>query len=126
MQDDIREILFNEQIICEKVREIAARISRDYEGKELVLVCVLKGRELRKHESTRGTSQEADKMQTPASAGCGECALRAGRSPGTPHGITSTFTRSRPRNTCTWTPSACRVSARSTLESPTSRLCTRS
>ena len=40
---DIQEILLDEQTIVEKVREIAARISRDYAGKELVLVCILKG-----------------------------------------------------------------------------------
>jgi hypoxanthine phosphoribosyltransferase len=40
---DIQEILFDEQTIIEKVRELAARISRDYAGKELVLISVLKG-----------------------------------------------------------------------------------
>jgi hypoxanthine phosphoribosyltransferase len=40
---DIQEILFDEQTIVEKVRDIAARISQDYAGKELVLVCILKG-----------------------------------------------------------------------------------
>ena len=37
------EILFNEQAIEQKVVDLAAQISRDYAGKELVLVCVLKG-----------------------------------------------------------------------------------
>jgi hypoxanthine phosphoribosyltransferase len=41
--DDVREILFNDQAITEKVREIAARISADYAGRELVLICILKG-----------------------------------------------------------------------------------
>jgi hypoxanthine phosphoribosyltransferase len=41
--DDALEILFDEQAIAEKVREIAARISADYAGKELVLICILKG-----------------------------------------------------------------------------------
>jgi hypoxanthine phosphoribosyltransferase len=40
---DIQEVLLDEQTIVEKVREIAAQISRDYEGKELVLFCILKG-----------------------------------------------------------------------------------
>jgi hypoxanthine phosphoribosyltransferase len=43
MMDDIQEILFDDQAIAEKVREIAARISADYAGKELVLICILKG-----------------------------------------------------------------------------------
>jgi hypoxanthine phosphoribosyltransferase len=43
MLDDIAEILFDEQTITEKVRELAASISRDYAGKELILVCILKG-----------------------------------------------------------------------------------
>jgi hypoxanthine phosphoribosyltransferase len=38
-----REILFDEQTIEQKVSELAAQISRDYAGKELVLVCILKG-----------------------------------------------------------------------------------
>ncbi len=43
MTDDIQEILIDDQAIAEKVREIAARISADYAGKELVLICILKG-----------------------------------------------------------------------------------
>ena len=37
------EILFDEQAIANKVGELASRISQDYEGKEVVLVCILKG-----------------------------------------------------------------------------------
>lgn len=40
---DIREILFDARAISDKVSELAACISRDYEGRELVLLCVLKG-----------------------------------------------------------------------------------
>jgi hypoxanthine phosphoribosyltransferase len=43
MIDEVQEILFDDQAITEKVREIAARISADYAGKELVLICILKG-----------------------------------------------------------------------------------
>lgn len=43
MRDDIQEILFDERMIEEKVQDIAGRISRDYAGKELVLICILKG-----------------------------------------------------------------------------------
>jgi hypoxanthine phosphoribosyltransferase len=41
--NDVQEILIDEHAIGDKVREIAARISADYVGKELVLICILKG-----------------------------------------------------------------------------------
>lgn len=41
-EDDL-EILFDEQALEQKVLELAAQISRDYAGKELLLVCILKG-----------------------------------------------------------------------------------
>jgi hypoxanthine phosphoribosyltransferase len=37
------EILFSKEMIAGRVRELAERISRDYEGRELLLVGVLKG-----------------------------------------------------------------------------------
>jgi len=37
------DILFDEKTIAEKVAELAARISADYAGRDLVLVGVLKG-----------------------------------------------------------------------------------
>lgn len=40
---EIQETLFNEQAITAKVRELAEQISRDYAGKDLVVVCILKG-----------------------------------------------------------------------------------
>jgi hypoxanthine phosphoribosyltransferase len=40
---ELREILFDEQAIAAKVRELAEQISRDYAGKELVLIGILKG-----------------------------------------------------------------------------------
>ncbi|HEX9022092.1 MAG TPA: hypoxanthine phosphoribosyltransferase [Nitrospirota bacterium] len=39
----MQEILFDERTIAEKVRELAGRITGDYAGNELVLVCILKG-----------------------------------------------------------------------------------
>lgn len=39
----IKKVLISEEEIQEKVREIAAQINRDYEGKELLFVPVLKG-----------------------------------------------------------------------------------
>ena len=40
---DIGEILVQADDLQRRVRELGAEISRDYEGKELLLVCVLKG-----------------------------------------------------------------------------------
>jgi hypoxanthine phosphoribosyltransferase len=40
---EIRGMLFDEQTIAKKVKELADRISTDYAGKDLVLVCILKG-----------------------------------------------------------------------------------
>ena len=41
--DDIAEILVDEKQIAAKVRELGARITNDYRGKDLVLVSILKG-----------------------------------------------------------------------------------
>ena len=38
-----KEILFSREAIDEKVSELAARISHDYEGRELIVIGVLKG-----------------------------------------------------------------------------------
>lgn len=43
MKDDISEVLFTERQLADIVKEMGARISRDYEGKNLVMVSVLKG-----------------------------------------------------------------------------------
>lgn len=43
LHPDIREILVTQEQIAEKVKQLAAEISRDYAGKEVILVCVLKG-----------------------------------------------------------------------------------
>ena len=40
---EIRRMLFDEQTIAKKVKELADRISADYIGKDLVLICILKG-----------------------------------------------------------------------------------
>lgn len=41
MSEKIR-VLLSEEEVDTKIREIAAQISRDYEGKEIHLICVLK------------------------------------------------------------------------------------
>ena len=43
MKNDMKEILLTEEQIQAKVKELAARISKDYAGKNPVFVCVLKG-----------------------------------------------------------------------------------
>lgn len=43
MKRDIKEVLFSEEKIMETVKEMAKNISKDYEGKELLVVGVLKG-----------------------------------------------------------------------------------
>ena len=43
MNNDIQEILFTEEEIQYKVEELAAKINSDYEGKDLVVVGILKG-----------------------------------------------------------------------------------
>lgn len=43
MREDIKEVLFSEEKLREKIREIGEQISRDYEGKDLLLVGILKG-----------------------------------------------------------------------------------
>jgi hypoxanthine phosphoribosyltransferase len=43
MHEDLKEILISEERIASRVAELAAQISTDYSGKDLVLVGVLKG-----------------------------------------------------------------------------------
>ena len=43
LTEDIREILIAEDQVQAKVRELGAQISRDYAGRDLTLVCVLRG-----------------------------------------------------------------------------------
>lgn len=43
MKQDIQEILFSEEVLNKKIKELASEISKDYEGKNLVVVGILKG-----------------------------------------------------------------------------------
>ncbi|TVY06785.1 hypoxanthine phosphoribosyltransferase [Paenibacillus cremeus] len=43
MQNDVQETLYSEQQIQEKVKEMGAAISRDFEGRNPLVICVLKG-----------------------------------------------------------------------------------
>ena len=43
MRDDIKEVYFTEEQLRDKVRELGARITEDYRGKNPLIVSVLKG-----------------------------------------------------------------------------------
>lgn len=40
---DIKQILLTEEVLRDKIKEIGAKISKDYEGRELILLGILKG-----------------------------------------------------------------------------------
>ena len=43
LEKAIQEVLFSEEQLDRRVREIAAEIEKDYEGKEIMLISVLRG-----------------------------------------------------------------------------------
>ncbi|MCD9026302.1 hypoxanthine phosphoribosyltransferase [Cohnella silvisoli] len=43
MHSDIQEVLYSEEVIQQKVRELGTAISRDYDGRNPLVICVLKG-----------------------------------------------------------------------------------
>ncbi|RKN65760.1 hypoxanthine phosphoribosyltransferase [Paenibacillus ginsengarvi] len=43
MQNDIQNILFTEEQIQDKVKELGEQLSRDFEGRNPLVICVLKG-----------------------------------------------------------------------------------
>ena len=43
MNNDIKEVLYNEDQLRDKIRQMGAKISKDYYGKELILIGILKG-----------------------------------------------------------------------------------
>lgn len=43
MLKDIKEVLFSEESISEKVKEMGKKITKDYEGKNLIVIGILKG-----------------------------------------------------------------------------------
>lgn len=43
MHSDIQEVLYTEEAIRQKVKELGAAISQDYEGRNPLVICVLKG-----------------------------------------------------------------------------------
>lgn len=43
MQNDVKEVLFSEKELAEKVKELGEKISKDYSGEDLTVVGILKG-----------------------------------------------------------------------------------
>ncbi|MBU3093679.1 hypoxanthine phosphoribosyltransferase [Clostridium sp. CM028] len=43
MNNDIKEVVYSEDQLRDKIRQMGARISKDYLGKELILIGILKG-----------------------------------------------------------------------------------
>jgi len=64
--DELVDVLFTEQQILEKVGELAARVEADYEGKDLLLVGVLRGAAIVMSDMARALTRhvEMDWMAT--------------------------------------------------------------
>ncbi len=43
MRKDIQEVLYSEEVLANRVKELGEQISKDYEGKKLLVVGILKG-----------------------------------------------------------------------------------
>lgn len=43
MMDDVKSVLFDEETLARRIRELGGQITEDYRGKDVVLLCVLKG-----------------------------------------------------------------------------------
>jgi hypoxanthine phosphoribosyltransferase len=60
VQDDLVEVLFTEDQIKAKIAEMAARIEEDYEGRDLLLVGILKGAVMVMADIARAFSRHVD------------------------------------------------------------------
>ncbi|MBU3216916.1 hypoxanthine phosphoribosyltransferase [Clostridium estertheticum] len=43
MNNDIKEVLYNEEQLRDKIRQMGEKVSKDYYGKDLILIGILKG-----------------------------------------------------------------------------------
>lgn len=43
MKEDIKEILISEEQLQKKVKELGEKVTKDYEGENLTVICILKG-----------------------------------------------------------------------------------
>ncbi|MGG5463146.1 hypoxanthine phosphoribosyltransferase [Clostridium sp. B9] len=53
IRDDVKEILYSEEQLAKRVKEMAEEISNDYQGKDLLVVGILKGSVLFTSDLTR-------------------------------------------------------------------------
>ena len=60
MKDDIKKVLLSEEELHTRVSELGAQLSRDYEGKNLLMVSVLKGSVVFMADLMRAISQPAE------------------------------------------------------------------
>ena len=60
MKDDIKKVLLSEEELRTRVSELGAQLSRDYEGKNLLMVSVLKGSVVFMADLMRAISQPAE------------------------------------------------------------------
>ena len=60
MKDDIKKVLLSEEELHARVSELGAQLSRDYEGKNLLMVSVLKGSVVFMADLMRAISQPAE------------------------------------------------------------------
>ena len=60
MKDDIKKVLLSEEELHTRVAELGAQLSRDYEGKNLLMVSVLKGSVVFMADLMRAISQPAE------------------------------------------------------------------
>ena len=66
MGDDLAKVLFTEEQIQSRLAELAVDIWKDYEGKDLLLVGVLKGARTSTPTSPARTSSSPRTSSTPA------------------------------------------------------------
>ena len=43
MKQDVQEILFSEEVLTKRIKELASDISKDYKGKDLIVIGILRG-----------------------------------------------------------------------------------
>ena len=58
--DDFTEVLFDEQTVLQRINELAADVERDYAGKDLLLIGVLKGAVVLLSDFSRALNRHVD------------------------------------------------------------------
>ena len=43
MQEVIKKVLISEEELTKRIKELSKEISKDYDGKEVIMLCLLKG-----------------------------------------------------------------------------------